>query len=388
MRVCAWSSDKRVEDETMTAPANDPSTWTPKADRPPPGISIGAIAWLRENLFSSWFNAILTLLSVYLLWSVITPLLDWAIFDSVTSGSSRDDCAGAGGACWTIVSVRWHQILYGFYPEAEHWRANLAFALLLVALYYGLYEKSIGRRYGLWFVCAYPVIVYALLYGGFAGLPYVESGRWGGLLLTLIAGVTGIAFSIPFGVVLALGRRSELPVISMLCTVFIEFIRGVPLITLLFFGTIMLPLFLPEGWNIDVYLRVAVAVCFFSSAYMAEVIRGGLQAIPKGQYEAAAAMGLGYWKMMRLIILPQALRVSIPGIVNSSIGLYKDTTLVSLVGLFDLLGMARAINADAKWMGLEIELYAVIAIIFFISCFAMSRYSLWLEDKLAKGDEH
>ena len=193
--------------------------------------------------------------------------------------------------------------------------------------------------------------------------------------------------SIPLGVLLALGRRSDLPVISMLCTMFIEIIRGVPLITLLFFGTIMLPMFLPEGWNLDSYSRVAVMVCLFSAAYMAEVIRGGLQAIPKGQYEAAAAMGLGYWKMMGLIILPQAMRISIPGIVNSSIGLYKDTTLVSLVGLFDLFGIGRAINADAKWMGLDIENYVFIAILFFITCFAMSRYSLWLERKLAKGDE-
>ena len=277
-------------------------------------------------------------------------------------------------------------MIYGFYPEEHRWRPNLVFGLLFVALFYGLYDKAPSRRYGLWFVCAYPFLAYILLYGGMLGMEYVESLKWGGLLLTIVLGVTGIAFSIPFGVVLALGRRSEMPVISMLCTIFIEFIRGVPLITLLFFGTVMLPLFLPEGTNIDNYLRVVVAVCFFSSAYMAEVIRGGLQAIPKGQYEAAAAMGLGYWQMTGLIILPQAMRISIPGIVNTSIGLYKDSTLVSLVGLFDLLGIARAINADAKWMGLEIELYAFIALVFFVSCFAISRYSLWLEDRLSRGD--
>lgn len=369
----------------MNEPTPSARNWVPKESRPPPVSATGAIGWLRANLFSSWLNTLLTVLSLLLLYYTIPPLLDWAFFSATFEGASREDCDMAG-ACWPIVAVRWKQLIYGFYPQVEYWRAMLAFALLLIALYFGLYDKAPGRKYGLWFVCAYPFIAYGLLYGGFGGLDYVESSKWGGLLLTLAMGVTGIAVSIPFGIVLALGRRSDLPVISMLCTIFIEFIRGVPLVTLLFFGNVMLPLFLPEGMNIDNYLRVVIAVCLFASAYMAEVIRGGLQAIPKGQYEAAAALGLGYWRMMAFIILPQALRISIPGIVNTSIGLYKDTTLVSLVGLFDLLGMARAINADAKWMGLEIELYAFIAILFFISCFAMSRYSLWLEQRLARGE--
>ena len=363
-----------------------PETWVPKPDRPSPIAMTGALAWIRENLFSSWLNAFLTLASIYLLYAVIPPLVDWAFLSATWEGASREDCLARSGACWPIIAVRWQQMIYGFYPEVEWWRPNLALALLAVALYFGLYDKAPGRKYGLWYVCAYPFIAYFLLYGGFGGLEYVESTKWGGLLLTLALGVTGIAFSIPFGIVLALGRRSNLPVISLLCTVFIEFIRGVPLVTLLFFGNVMLPLFMAEGMNIDNYLRVTVAICFFASAYMAEVIRGGLQAIPKGQYEAAAALGLGYWRMMAFIILPQALRISIPGIVNTSIGLYKDTALVSLVGLFDLLGMARAINADAKWAALEIELYAFIAVIFFFTCFAMSRYSLWLEERLAKGD--
>ncbi len=372
----------------MTAPEAEISRWKPVESRPPPVASSGVIGWMRANLFSSWLNTFLTFASIYLLYSVIPPLIDWAFIDALWQGTSNEDCRGAAGACWPVIAVRWQQMIYGFYPQTDWWRPNLAFFLLLVALFYGLYDKAPGRKYGLWFVCAYPFIAYGLLYGGFAGLEYVESPQWGGLLLTLAMGVTGIAVSIPLGIVLALGRRSELPVISLVCTLFIEFIRGVPLITLLFFGNVMLPLFLPEGMNIDNYLRVVVAVCFFASAYMAEVIRGGLQAIPKGQYEAAAALGLGYWRMMGFIILPQALRISIPGIVNTSIGLYKDTTLVSLVGLFDLLGMARAIAADAKWAGLEIELYAFIALMFFISCFAMSRYSLWLEQRLARGDRH
>jgi general L-amino acid transport system permease protein len=371
----------------MTDQTHTPSTWTPKPDRPPPVALTGALGWMRENLFSSWLNAFLTVASIYLLYSVIPPLVDWAFLSAVWEGASRDDCLEASGACWPIIAVRWKQLIYGFYPEVEYWRPILAFGLLIIALYFGLYDKAPGRKYGLWYVCIFPFVAYILLYGGVGGLEYVESARWGGLLLTLALGVTGIAFSIPFGIVLALGRRSELPVISMLCTIFIEFIRGVPLITLLFFGNVMLPLFLPEGMNIDNYLRVAVVVCFFASAYMAEVIRGGLQAIPKGQYEAAAALGLGYWRMMAFIILPQALRVSIPGIVNTSIGLYKDTTLVSLVALFDLFGMGRAINADAKWAALEIEIYTFIAVIFFISCFAISRYSLWLEQRLARGEQ-
>ena len=372
---------------TSPTPTQDRSTtWQPKPDRPPPIATTGAIAWVRENFFSSWLNTILTLLSIYLLYVMIPPFVEWALINATWSGTSREDC-NFHGACWAMIDVRFNQLMYGFYPEGEYWRTNLVGLLLLVALYYGLYDKAVGRKYGLWYVCAFPFIGYALLYGGFGGLEYVESSQWGGFLLTVGLGVTGIAVSIPLGVLLALGRRSDLPVISMLCTMFIEFIRGVPLITLLFFGNIMLPMFLPEGWNLDNYSRVAVMVCLFAAAYMAEVIRGGLQAIPKGQYEAAAAMGLGYWKMMGLIILPQAMRISIPGIVNSSIGLYKDTTLVSLVGLFDLFGIGRAINADAKWMGLDIENYVFIAILFFITCFAMSRYSLWLERKLAKGDE-
>ncbi len=370
----------------MTAPHGDLATWKPKESRPPPLASTGIIGWMRANLFSSWLNTFLTFASLYLLYMAIPPLIDWAFINATWEGASRDDCLAQSGACWPVIAVRWQQMIYGFYPEVEWWRPNLALLMLLVALYYGLYDKAPGRKYGLWFVCAFPFLAYGLLYGGFAGLEYIESPKWGGLLLTLAMGVTGIAVSIPFGIVLALGRRSELPVISMVCTCFIEFIRGVPLVTLLFFGNVMLPLFLPEGMNIDNYVRVVLAVCFFASAYMAEVIRGGLQAIPKGQYEAASALGLGYWRMMAFIILPQALRISIPGMVNTAIGLYKDTTLVSLVGLFDLLGMARAINADAKWAALELELYAFIAVIFFVSCFAMSRYSLWLEQRLSRGD--
>ena len=364
----------------------DALVWNPLPNRPPPPSMVGVLGWMRENLFSSFFNGFLTFASLTFLFLTVPPLLNWMVFDAAF-GPAREACADAAGACWAVVNVRWNQLIYGFYPESEHWRPNLAFGLLLLALFYGLYDKAPGRKYGLAFCAAFPFIAYWLLYGGFAGLSFVSSSRWGGLLLTIAMGVTGIVVSIPVGVVLALGRRSRMPAISKLSVVFIEYIRGVPLITILFFSNIALPLFLPEGVSIDAYLRAVVGICLFASGYMAEVIRGGLQAIPKGQFEAADALGMGYARTTALIVLPQALKISIPGIVNTSIALYKETTLVALVGLFDLLGISRAIVADQEWMGLDVDLYVFIAIVFFIFCFSMSRYSLWLEKKLSRGDE-
>lgn len=371
--------------ETSPKAARD-AAWSPLPSRPPPPTMVGALGWMRENLFSSFFNGFLTFASLALLYFTIPPLLNWMIFDAAF-GDTRAACAGAGGACWSVVIARWDQLMYGFYPEAEHWRPNLAFCLLLAALYYGLYDGAPGRKYGLAFCAAFPFIAYWLLYGGFGGLPFVESARWGGLLLTITMGVTGIAVSIPLGVLLALGRRSQMPVISAMCVVFIEYIRGVPLICILFFSNIALPLFLPEGVTIDGYLRAVVGMCLFASGYMAEVIRGGLQAIPRGQYEAGDALGMGYWKTTALIVLPQALKISIPGVVNTAIALYKETTLVALVGIFDLLGVSRAIVADQEWLGLDVDLYVFIAVGFFIFCFSMSRYSLWLEKRLSRGEE-
>jgi amine acid ABC transporter, permease protein, 3-TM region, His/Glu/Gln/Arg/opine family len=240
------------------------------------------------------------------------------------------------------------------------------------------------RKHLIKFTIIFPIIAFILLYGGF-GFEIVPTNKWGGLLVTLVLGVFGIALAFPLGIILALGRRSKLPVISMVCTLFIEFIRGVPLITLLFFGMVMLPLFLPEGINMDGLVRVLVAVTLFQAAYMAEVIRGGLQAIPQGQYEAAQSVGLSYWQMNRKIILPQAIRITIPSIVNTSIGLFKDTTLVIIIGLLDLLGIGRGALADATWMGLSNEVYVFVALVFFIFTFGMSRYSLYLENKLKTG---
>ena len=289
-----------------------------------------------------------------------------------------------GGACWAIIFVRFYQFIYGFYPVEEVWRVNIVYSLLVIAVAPLLIEKFPLRKYFLYFTLIFPIIAYFLLAGGF-GLAHVSTKDWGGLLVTLVLGFTGIALAFPLGIVLALGRRSNLPVISMVCTLFIEFIRGVPLITLLFFGMVMLPLFLPEGITLDGLVRCLIAVTLFQGAYMAEVIRGGLQAIPQGQYEAAQSVGLSYWQMNRKIILPQAIRITIPSIVNTSIGLFKDTTLVLIVGQLDLLGIGRAVLAAQTWMGLSIEVYVFVAVVFIIFTFSMSRYSLYLEKKLKTG---
>ena len=358
-------------------------------DLPPPKNMVGPVAWIREHLLSSPTNIILTFLSVWLLIEVVPPVLDWAFFDAVYVGEDRNECRAKGdGACWAFISERFELFTYGFYPEAERWRVNLAFVLLIVALIPILFDKVPFRKAGLYFAMAFPFIAAYLLIGGdllFFSLTPVPTTQFGGFMLTLVVGITGIAFSLPIGILLALGRQSKLPIIRVFCVSFIEFIRGVPLITLLFVASTMLSYFLPPGSNFDLLLRVLIMVTLFSSGYMAEVIRGGLQAIPKGQTEAADAMGLKYWQSMRLIVLPQALKISIPGIVNTFIGLYKDTTLVIIIGLLDPLGIGRASLSDTKWTGLSNEVYLFVAIFFFISCFGMSRYSLYLEKKLETG---
>jgi general L-amino acid transport system permease protein len=354
-------------------------------DLPPPIASRGAVKWVRENLFSSPMNIVLTCLAIFLLYLIIPPLLNWAIIDSVFNAGSRQECWDqAGGACWAVVVVRFEQFIYGFYPEGQRWRVDLAFVLLFVALWPILFEKVPVRKYLLIFAAAYPVIAFFLLWGGM-GLEPVESSRFGGFMLTVTIGVTGIAISLPIGILLALGRRSDLMVLRVICVCFIEFIRGVPLITLLFVASTLLNYFLPPGTHFDLLLRVLIMVVLFSAAYIAEVVRGGLAAIPKGQFEAAQSMGLSYWKVMGLVVLPQALKISIPGIVNSFIGLYKDTTLVVIIGLLDPIGLSQAVLADSKWQGLSSEIYVFIAIFFFVSCFAMSRYSIYLENKLHTG---
>ncbi len=364
--------------------------------RKPPVATTGILGWLRMNLFSTWVNSLISLFVLYILFQFIPWILNWTIFAADFKYNfngeeivNREMCSRVldpenGGACWAIIYVRFYQFMYGFYPREEVWRVNLSYIMLAVAVVPLLFDNFPFRKHFLKFTYIFPVIAFFLLNGGL-GLESVSTNKWGGLLVTLVLGCTGIALAFPLGIILALGRRSNLPVISMMCTLFIEFIRGVPLITLLFFGMVMLPLFLPEGIDMDGLARVLVAVTLFQSAYMAEVIRGGLQAIPQGQYEAARSIGLSYWQMNLKVVLPQAIRISIPSIVNTSIGLFKDTTLVIIVGLLDLLGIGRGALADTTWLGLAYEVYFFVSLVFFIFTFAMSRYSLYLEKKLKTG---
>jgi general L-amino acid transport system permease protein len=468
----------------------------------PPASTVGLIGWARHNLFNGWLNTLLTIVSLYLVWLILVPLIRFLLIDAVWEGTSREDCLAEKvgrevGACWPFVRAKFTQLVYGFYPWDQHWRVNLTllvgavlllpllipripyktlnailffgvypvfaffllvggklegFALTVVlALLEGLYRALFALAdlplvgilftglanlvaivtypirmplafvlqppYGLWndlvitavltaglvarvkrpparipaigWTLAVFVAIGAVirLIGFDVGLPVVETRAWGGLLVTLVVAVTGIVASLPLGILLALGRRSQMPIVRTLSVLFIEFWRGVPLITVLFFATYMLPLFLPANWTIDALLRALVGVALFSAAYMAEVVRGGLQAIPRGQYEGAMALGLGYWKMMAFIVLPQALKLVIPGIVNNFIGLFKDTTLVMIVSIFDFLGQLRAAFSDPNW-GTPVTLFtgfAFAGIVYFVFCFGMSRYSLALERRLSTG---
>tara|TARA_B100001964_G_scaffold150608_1_gene165746 strand:- start:501 stop:1634 length:1134 start_codon:yes stop_codon:yes gene_type:complete len=358
-------------------------------DLPPPVRTTGAVGWIRANLLSSPLNITLTLLSAWLLWSIVPPVLNWALFDAIWSATDRKDCWAQmdeprAGACWAFIRGSFRLFIYGWYPEPERWRVNVAFVLLLLAIVGVLRDNLPGKKYWLWFAVAFPFIGAWLIVGGF-GLTPVGTQKLGGILLTVIIGVTGITFSLPLGIALALGRRSKLPALRAVCVIFIEFIRGVPLITLLFVASTMLTYFLPPGSTFDLLMRVLIMVTLFSAAYIAEVVRGGLQGLSSGQYEAADSLGLTYWKAHRLIILPQALKISIPGIVNTFIGLYKDSVLVLIIGMMDILGLGRARLNDPDWLGLAPELYLFIALFFFLCCFSMARYSLSLEKKLETG---
>ncbi len=352
--------------------------------RPPPVHSVGAIAWLRQNLFSSYLNTGMTLATLYLLYIYIPPLIDWLFIDAIWSSPNRDACDAEGaGACWAFIDHRFNQFMYGFYPQEWYWRPNSA-GLLLIALMIPMFIEQFRWKWQLggFILFIYPIIAYMLIYGGWFGLEVVPTEKWGGLMLTLILASVGIVCSLPIGVILALGRRSEMPIVSSVCITYIELWRGVPLITVLFMASVMLPLFFPEGNDFDKLLRAMIGISLFWSAYIAEVIRGGLQAIPKGQFEAAKSIGLGYSKMMGLIILPQVLKMVIPGIVNIFLTLFKDTTLVLIIGLFDLLSIIQQANSDASWLGFDIEGYVFAAAVFWMFCFGMSRYSIALERKL------
>ena len=348
----------------------------------PPKAMSGTIGWVRENLFSSPLNAVLTIASLYFLYLVVPPFVQWAVVDAVWFGSSNKACAGYEGACWAVVTARFGQFVYGFYPESERWRPNLVLILFVINLLPVLWDRVPGRAFSaIFLVSGFPLVALFFIHGGI-GLEVVPTPKWGGFMLNLIMAAVAIIYSLPLGILLALGRRSEFPIIRRFCVLFIEFWRGVPLITVLVMASFMLPFFMPDGFNFNELLRALIGLTLFSSAYMAEVVRGGLQAMPRGQTEAARAIGLTYWQSIRLIILPQALKITIPAIVNTFIGLFKDTSLVIVIGLFDLLQVAKSSVTDTNWLGLEHEIYIFVAIIFFVSCFAMSRYSLYLERKL------
>jgi general L-amino acid transport system permease protein len=366
------------------------TTYQPSPSLPPPRTEVGVIGWLKHNLFSSWFNSLLTLLGLYITYAVVTGSLNWAVFSAVWSGEDGSACRGEGtGACWPFVKAKFSQFIYGRYPFEERWRVDLAFVLALATLVPLIIPGTPGKRYiGLAGLLVLPIIVTVLLAGGVVGLRAVPTELWGGLMVSLVVATCGIVGSFPVGIVLALGRRSRMPVARWASILFIEFVRAVPLITILFMSSVMLPLFLPDGVSFDKLLRALIAVMLFSGAYMAETIRGGLQAIPRGQFEAADALGLRYGQKMGLIILPQALKLVIPGICNSFVGLAKDTSLVLVIGIFDLLGIIQLNLTDAKWFAPSTPMtgYVFAATIFWVICFGISRYSGWLEKRLAAGE--
>jgi general L-amino acid transport system permease protein len=408
---------------------------------PPPARETGMVKWLRENLFSNVPNAILTIVSLYVIFIVLKNTMPWML-NGVWTTSSLAQCRevlnGETGACFSVLTERWNQLLYGFkYPSDEYWRPNLALVCLIIAaapvMFFDLPRKL------LLFTAIYPFLAYWLIWGGTIFVPVVAllgfvaaavvfqtfgkssfaigffgavvaafviwlgggalipenasenallssvpSRDLGGFMLNLMLGATCVSLSLPIGIVLALGRQSDMPLIKWVCVIFIEFVRGVPLITLLFVASVMLSYFFPPESTVDLFLRVVIMITMFASAYIAEVIRGGLAALPKGQYEAADSLGLAYPQAMRLIILPQALKISIPGIVNVAVGLFKDTTLVSVISMFDLVGMIRGpILASTEWNGVYWELLGFAALLFFIVCYGISQYSQWLERRLA-----
>jgi general L-amino acid transport system permease protein len=358
-------------------------------ERPAPFRTTGLVGFLRTRLFNSPTNILLTIVGVLLLWFTVIPAVKFLLVDAVWHGTDRNACLAenAGhtvGACWPYIAAKFDQFIYGFYPEPERWRVNLTFVLAALLLLPLLIPRlpAKGLNAGLFFL-VFPVVAFFLLHGG-AGLPVVDTRLWGGLLVTLVVSVTGIVTSMPVGIALALGRRSTIPLIRIFSIIFIEFWRGVPLITVLFFATYMLPLFLPAGFSVDGLVRALIGIALFAGAYMAEVIRGGLQAIPRGQSEAASALGLSWAKTTALIVMPQALRHVIPGLVNSFIALFKDTSLVSIVALFDLLGSLRASFSDPVWATPTTLFtgFAFCGMIYFVFCFGMSRYSLFVEHRL------
>lgn len=358
--------------------------------KPAPVNTSGAGAWIRKNLFATPADGVLTILGLVFLAWIVPPLYNFFIGHAVGPAGTVEECRlETAGACWAYISSEMEFFIYGFYDIPEQWRPNIVFALGALLLIPLLIPKApFKRTNAVLFLLVFPIVSYFLLAGGVFGLKPMPTEKWGGLLVTLIISVVGIACSFPLGIILALGRQSKLPVIKTLCVAFIELIRAVPLITILFMASIMLPLFMPQGTTVDKLLRALVGVTLFTSAYMAEVVRGGLQAIPRGQYEAGASLGLGYWQRMYFIILPQALKHVIPGIVNNFISLFKDTSLVYIVGMKDLLEAVKTKNDTAlEWQSANTATtgYLFAAMVFWVFCFGMSRYSMYMERRLNTG---
>jgi general L-amino acid transport system permease protein len=363
---------------------------------PPPAAMTGAIGWLRANLLSTPFNIALTLACVLLLVWLLPPLVKFLFTDAVWIGADREACVITAarpevGACWPFVWERLPYFIYGSYPIPQRWRVDLFFALLALGIVWVLWLRAPRRDIGaIYAFVVLPIVSFILLSGWPAiGLAAVPTNLWGGVLVTIVCSAVGIAVSLPVGILLALGRRSRMPAVKLFSVIYIEFVRGVPLVTVLFMASVMLPLFVPENWSPDKLMRALVGIAMFASAYMAEVVRAGLQAIPKGQYEGAMAVGLGYGPMMRLIVLPQALKITIPNIVNTYIGLFKDTTLVFIVGLFDFLRTIEAARIDPKWAAPTTSAtgYVVAAVFYFACCYGMSRYAKSVEARLATADK-
>ena len=362
------------------------SLYQPIAARAAPVHNRGLAAWLRSNLFHDWKTASSTVILGGLLLWFVPQLLNWSLFSAVWVPDLKACRAAEGvGACWGVVAEKYRFIIFGRYPFEQQWRPLLA-TLLMLAMLVASCMRSFWKPWltGLWL--AVLAVFFVLMYGNALGLSKVETDRWGGLPLTILLSALSIVMAFPIALVVALGRRSSLPAIRTFCTIYVELIRGVPLISVLFMASFMFPLFMPQGLTIDVLIRVLAGITLFAAAYLAEVIRGGLQAIPGGQIEAAATLGLSYWQTQRKIVLPQALALVIPSIVNSFISIFKDTSLVSIVSLYELTGaMDMAINADADWKPFKLQGYLFIALLYFLFCFSMSRYSRWVEQRVSKS---
>ena len=360
-------------------------TFQPIPARTAPINTEGPVAWIRANLFGNWSTSLGTLTILAVLLYVLPPFLKWLLVDAVWV-PNYDTChADGAGACWGVIVEKFRLIIFGRYPFEEQWRPLVATLLLL-----GLIAMSCTRAFWKAWLAGVWVVVFALfftiMFGGVLGLTWVETDRWGGLPLTILLSTLCMTAAFPIALVIALGRRSNLPAIKSVCTIYVELVRGVPLISVLFMASFMFPLLMPPGFNIDVLIRVMAGITLFAAAYMAEVIRGGLQAIPKGQIEAAATLGLSYCQTQRKIVLPQALAMVVPGVMNNFIATFMDTSLVTIVSLYELTGsMSLALNSDANWRPFKIEGYLFIAIIYFIFCFSMSRYSKWIEKQVNKS---